>query len=118
MTITTEAPTAPAPISLPTRALFPARPLAAGLFLLGTASFALSGLRPKNVPPPLQLGADVVTATVVGLHPFEALVVRRVVTKRNVTPKVRRRAFASTLVYGVFGTVPALRAIRTAKKSG
>ncbi len=119
MTTTTTAPAEPAPalISLPTRALFPARPLAAGLFLLGTASFAISGLRPKNLPQPVQVGADVVTATVVGVHPFEALFVRRMVRKRNVTPAVRRRVFVSSLVYGLFGTIPALRAIRKANRA-
>lgn len=106
---------APAPISLPTRKLFPPLTLAAPLFVLGTASFVISALRPKQVPPPAQMGADVLTAVVIGIHPVETLVVRRLLRRSNVTPAVRRRVTISSLVYGVFGTGPAFRNIRRAR---
>jgi uncharacterized protein YhhL (DUF1145 family) len=107
--------TTTAPISVPTRSLFPPLPLAGGMFVVGVASFAISALRPKQVPPPAQMAADVLTAVVVGIHPVETMVVRRMLKRRNVTPAVRRRVTVSSMIYGVFGTRPAFRAIRRAR---
>jgi hypothetical protein len=108
--------TAPPAISLPTRKLFPPLLVAVPLFALGTVSFAVSALRPKQVPPPAQMGADLLTAVVLGIHPVETALVRRLLRRSNVTPAVRRRVTISSLVYGVFGTLPAFRNIRRARQ--
>jgi hypothetical protein len=105
-----------APISLPARALLPPRPLAVGLFVIASAAMALTALRPKNVAPTVPVSADLLSATVVGIRPSETPAIRRLLRWGDVTPSVRRVTTPSSLVYGVFGTIPALRAIRRASR--
>lgn len=110
-------PLAAAPIALPLKALLPARPLAAGMLALGGVAFALSATRLKAVPPPVQKAADGISAVVLTIHPLEAVVINRVLKSQNVTPGVRRKTLASTLLFGAFGWMPALRNIRKATRA-
>jgi hypothetical protein len=108
-------PGAPAalPVAVPGR-LGPPRWLGAVVLGGTVASFVVSATRPKNVPPAAQKVADTTTAVVLSMHPLEAAAMRRYAKKRGVAPSTRRRATFATLVYGVFGTVPARRKIRKA----
>ena len=104
---------AAAPLVVPGR-LGPSRLLGA-LVLGGTvASLIVTATRPGNVPPAAQKVADTTSLVVLSMHPIEAATVRRYGRKRGIAPSSRRRATFSTLVFGVFGAVPAIRSIRRA----
>ena len=106
---------AAAPIFVPGR-LGPSR-LIGAVVLGGTvASLVVSATRPKNVPPAAQRVADTTSLVVLSMHPIEAATVRRYGRKRGIAPASSRRATFSTLVFGVFGAVPAVRSIRRATR--
>jgi hypothetical protein len=104
---------AAAPLVVPGR-LGPSRVLGAVVLGGTVASLIVTATRPKNVPPAAQKVADTTSLVVLSMHPLEAAAMRRYAKKRGVAPSTRRRATFATLVYGVFGTVPARRKIRKA----
>jgi len=106
---------AAAPIVVPGR-LGPSR-LIGAVVLGGTvASLVVSATRPTNVPPAAQRVADTTSLVVLSMHPLEAATVRRYGRRRGIAPSSRRRATFSTLTFGVFGAVPAIRSIRRATR--
>ncbi len=106
---------APSPVLVAGR-LGPPRWLGAAVLTGTVAAFAVSATRPKSVPPAVQKVADTTSAVVISMHPLEAAAMRRYAKKRGVAPSTRRRATFATLVYGVFGTIPARRKIRNATR--
>lgn len=108
-------PGTPVPVVVPGR-LGPSR-LLGTVVLSGTvAALVVSATRPKGLPPAAQKAADTTSLVVLSLHPLEAATVRRYGRKRGIAASSRRRATFSALTFGVFGTIPALRAIRRATR--
>jgi len=110
-----EAPPAPAAVVVPGR-LGPPRWLQVAVMGTQVTALVISATRPKRVPPKAQRVADTTSAVVLGVHPFEAAVVRRYGKRRGIAPSARRRATFATLAYGVFAAVPATRKIRKATR--
>jgi hypothetical protein len=109
--------TTPLAPPIPARALLPSSRMMTGILTVGAAAFAVTIKRPKGLPTQAQLTADAITATFLGIHPVETLLLRRVLRSRNVTPSVRRRATGSGLAFGVFGIFRVLRAVPRSRRS-
>jgi hypothetical protein len=102
------------PVTVPLASLLPRRGLQFVL-LVGTGGALLTTvLRPRQVPQRVQRAADLTTATIVGIHPIEALLMRRWSARRGVSKGVQRTITASTMAYGGFSARPAMRSIRRA----
>ena len=105
----------PAPLAVAGR-LGPPRWLGTAVLGGTVVAFVVSAVRPKQVPPAAQKVADATSLVVLGLHPLEAMEIRRWSKKRGVAKSTRRRATFATLTYGVFGSVPAKRKIKKASR--
>lgn len=121
MTTTPDAPAlssspAATQVSLPLRSVLPPVPVMAIAVVGATAATAITVIRPKSVPYSVQATSDYLVAITVGFHPFEALAVRWLANRRNLTPASRRKAQASTLTFGILSTVRVVRAIRRAPR--